>query len=98
MALHWEYEKGEVESIDLNPLDVISFPPDAIRRFESVTLGPYGENAILMFVTGSDSPKAEFTDAAMNELEDVDVLATQILIGHDRIEFCRANKRDHPHV
>ena len=32
----WENEKGEVESVDLNPLDVISFPPGAIRRFENV--------------------------------------------------------------
>ena len=56
----WENEKGEVESIDLNPLDVISFPPGAIRRFENVTLGPSGEEAILMFVIGGDGPKAEF--------------------------------------
>ena len=42
----WENEKGEVESIDLNPLDVISFPPGAIRRFENVTPGPSGEDAI----------------------------------------------------
>jgi hypothetical protein len=69
----WQNEKGEVESIDLNPLDVISFPPGAIRRFESVTLGPYGEDAILMFVIGGDSPKAEFSDAAINELEDAGV-------------------------
>jgi hypothetical protein len=32
----WENEKGEVESVDLNPLDVISFPPGAIRRFENI--------------------------------------------------------------
>jgi hypothetical protein len=69
----WENEKGEVESIDLNPLDVISFPPSAIRRFENVTPGPSGEDAILMFVIGGDGPKAEFTDAAMKELEDAGV-------------------------
>ena len=32
----WENEKGEVELVDLNPLDVISFPPGAIRRFENI--------------------------------------------------------------
>jgi hypothetical protein len=54
-------------------LDVISFPPGAIRRFENVTPGPSGEDAILMFVIGGDGPKAEFTDAAMKELEDAGV-------------------------
>ena len=69
----WENEKGGVESIVLDPLDVISFPPGAIRRFENVTPGPSGEDAILMFVIGGDGPKAEFTDAAMKELEDAGV-------------------------
>jgi len=69
----WENETGEVESIDLNPLDVISFPPGAIRRFENVASGPSGEDAILMFVIGGDGPKAEFTDAAMKELADAGV-------------------------
>jgi hypothetical protein len=62
-----------VEAIDLNPLDVISFPPGAIRRFENVTSGPAGEDAILMFVIGGDAPKDEFTDRAMQELEDAGV-------------------------
>lgn len=65
----WENQEGEVESIDLNPLDVITFPPGAIRRFENITPGPSGEDGILMFVIGGDSPKAEFTDMAMKELE-----------------------------
>jgi hypothetical protein len=69
----WENETGEVESVDLGPLDVISFPPGAIRRFENVTPGPAGEEAILMFVIGGDGPKAEFTDAAMAELADAGV-------------------------
>src|SRR5262249_1810030 len=69
----WENEKGKVESIELNPLDVISFPPGAIRRFANVTPGPSGEDAILMFVIGGDGPKAEFTAAAMKELEDAGV-------------------------
>jgi len=58
----WENEKGDVES-----------PPGAIRRFENVTSGPSGEDAILMFVIGGDGPKAEFTDVAMKELEDTGV-------------------------
>ena len=35
----WENEAGKVEFVDLNPLDVISFPPGAIRRFENVKSG-----------------------------------------------------------
>jgi hypothetical protein len=35
----WENEKGEVEFVDLGPLDVVSFPPGMIRRFENVTTG-----------------------------------------------------------
>ena len=33
----WENEKGEVEFVDLGPLDVVSFPPGVARRFENVT-------------------------------------------------------------
>ena len=69
----WENERGQVESVDLNPFDVISFPPGAIRRFENVTAAANGDDAILMFVIGGDGPKAEFTDKAMKELEDIGV-------------------------
>ena len=62
-----------MESVDLNPLDVISFPPGAIRRFENVKSADNGEDAILMFVIGGDGPKAEFTDKAMKELENLGV-------------------------
>jgi len=65
----WENEAGKVESVDLNPLDVVSFPPGAIRRFENVTPGDANQEAILMFVIGGDGPKAEFTDKAMEALE-----------------------------
>ena len=64
----WENEKGEVESIELGPLDVISFPPGAIRRFENVTSGDPDRESILMFVIGGNGPRAEFTDKAMQEL------------------------------
>ena len=33
----WENTKGEIEHVDLKPLDVISFPPGVSRRFENVT-------------------------------------------------------------
>jgi mannose-6-phosphate isomerase-like protein (cupin superfamily) len=66
----WENEKGDVESVDVGPLDVVSFPPGVARRFANVTAGgDPNEDSILMFVIGGDGPKAEFTDQAMEILE-----------------------------
>lgn len=65
----WENEAGKVEHVDLKPLDVVSFPPGAIRRFENVTKGPADEYSILMFVIAGDAPGAEFTAEAMAELD-----------------------------
>ena len=64
----WENDNGEVEFVDVGPLDVVSFPAGAIRRFENVTPGDPDHESILMFVIGGDSPSAEFTDAALDEL------------------------------
>ena len=64
----WENENGEVEHVDLDPLDVVSFPPGMIRRFENITAGDPNQDSILMFVIGGDAPRAEFTDQAMHEL------------------------------
>jgi mannose-6-phosphate isomerase-like protein (cupin superfamily) len=64
----WENEEGKVEHVDLDPLDVIAFPPGASRRFENVTPGDPDQENILMFVIGGDGPRAEFTDESMNEL------------------------------
>jgi hypothetical protein len=69
----WETEAGKVEHVDLDPLDVVSFPPGMIRRFENVTPGDPEAESILMFVIGGDGPKAEFTDQAMKQLEDAGV-------------------------
>ena len=65
----WEDENGQVEHVDLDPLDVVSFPPGLIRRFENVTPGDPNVEHVLMFVIGGDAPRAEFTDGAMQELE-----------------------------
>jgi quercetin dioxygenase-like cupin family protein len=65
----WENEKGRIEHVDLRPLDVISFPPGANRRFMNVTKGPKNKHSILMFVIGGNEPKAEFTRESMAELE-----------------------------
>ena len=65
----WENEKGKIEHVELKPLDVISFPPGANRRFMNVTKGPKHKRSILMFVIGGDEPRAEFTSESMAELE-----------------------------
>jgi mannose-6-phosphate isomerase-like protein (cupin superfamily) len=65
----WQNEKGRVEHVDLQPLDVISFPPGASRRFMNVKKGPGGKRGVLMFVIGGDAPSAEFTSESMDELE-----------------------------
>ncbi len=71
----WEDEHGGIESIDLEPLDVISFPPGMIRRFENVTDGPADLYSVLMFVIAGDAPAAEFSQQAMDEIEASGVLA-----------------------
>lgn len=65
----WETPEGKVEHVDLGPLDVVSFPPGAIRRFENVTPGDPNAEHILMVVIGGDEPKAEFTDQAVEKLK-----------------------------
>ena len=65
----WENEQGKIEHVDLKPLDVISFPAGASRRFMNVTRGSKKKPAILMFIIGGDAPSAEFTGESMAELE-----------------------------
>ena len=65
----WQNEKGRLEHLDLKPLDVISFPPGASRRFMNVTRGSKKKYSVLMFVIGGDAPSAEFTSESMDRLE-----------------------------
>jgi mannose-6-phosphate isomerase-like protein (cupin superfamily) len=65
----WENKKGRLEHVDLKPLDCISFPPGAIRRFMNVTRGPKKRYSILMFVIGGNAPSSEFTPESMREIE-----------------------------
>jgi hypothetical protein len=67
----WEAENGVVEHVDLRPLDVISFPPGASRRFMNVSNDQGDPNAysVLMFVIGGNNPRAEFTAETMSKLE-----------------------------
>jgi len=65
----WENDRGKVEHVDLKPLDVISFPAGASRRFMNLKKGPGGKRAVLMFVIGGNAPSAEFTSESMDALE-----------------------------
>ena len=65
----WEVD-DEVESFDLGPWDVISFPPGVTRRFENVTFDEPDTEHLLMFVIGGNEPQAEFSDEAMRELRE----------------------------
>ena len=70
----WENEHGEVEFVDVGPMDVVSFPPGVARRFENVTKGgDPNADSILMFVIGGDGPQAEFTDQSMKQLDEAGV-------------------------
>jgi len=64
----WYDNRGQVQHVDLKPLDLISFPPGVARRFMNVTSGSKRKHAILMFVIGGNAPRAEFTAASVAEL------------------------------
>jgi mannose-6-phosphate isomerase-like protein (cupin superfamily) len=72
MTGRWRCEWNEgraMQHVDLNPLDVISFPTGVARRFMNVTYGEPGKEHILMFIIGGDQPQAEFTPLAMQRCE-----------------------------
>src|SRR5947209_12623193 len=66
-----EWNEGEaMQHVDLDPYDVISFPPGVARRFMNVTFDEPGKEHLLMFVIGGNQPQAEFTPAAMRRCEE----------------------------
>jgi len=66
-----EWNEGEaLQYVDLDPYDVISFPPGVARRFMNVTYDEPGKEHLLMFVIGGDQPQAEFTPTAMRRCEE----------------------------
>jgi hypothetical protein len=61
-----EWNEGEArEYADLDPYDVISFPPGVARRFMNITYDEPNKEHLLMFVIGGNQPLAEFTPLAM---------------------------------
>jgi len=66
-----EWNEGALkEYVDLEPLDVISFPVGVARRFMNVTYDEPEREHILMFVIGGNQPQAEFTPQAMQRCEE----------------------------
>ena len=65
----WLDRRGRLEHVDLKPLDLISFPPGVIRRFQNVSKGPKNKDAILMVVIAGDAPTSEFTVESMQQIE-----------------------------
>jgi hypothetical protein len=65
-----EWNEGDaIESVDLDPYDVISFPVGVARRFMNVTYDEPDREHLLMFIIGGNQPQAEFTPAAMQRCE-----------------------------
>ena len=64
-----EWSEERTESVDLDPLDVISFPPGVARRFQNVTQGEDETEDLMMFVISGDAPAAEFTPKALAYIE-----------------------------
>src|SRR5882672_1634260 len=73
MTGRWRAEWNEgkaMESVDLNPYDVISFPVGVARRLMNVTSDEPNKEHLLMFIIGGNQPQAEFTPAAMARCEE----------------------------
>jgi mannose-6-phosphate isomerase-like protein (cupin superfamily) len=73
MTGRWRCEWNEgraMEHVDLDPLDVISFPVGVARRFMNVTYDEPGKEHLLMFIIGGNQPQAEFTPLAMQRCEE----------------------------
>lgn len=64
-------EGADIESLDIGPLDVISFPAGCARRFENITHEEPDAEHLLLFVVGGDAPSNEFTPRSMQRVEEV---------------------------
>jgi mannose-6-phosphate isomerase-like protein (cupin superfamily) len=59
----WEVD-GKVESFDVGPRDICSFPAGVNRRFENITFDEPDQTHWLHFIIGGDEPEADFSDEA----------------------------------
>jgi hypothetical protein len=65
-----EWNEGkDMQYVDLDPYDVISFPTGVARRFMNVTYDEPKKEHLLMFIIGGNQPQAEFTPLAMQRCD-----------------------------
>jgi mannose-6-phosphate isomerase-like protein (cupin superfamily) len=55
------WNEQDVQSVDVGPLDTVSFPPGVARRFENVTFDEPDQEHILMVIVAGDAPGVEST-------------------------------------
>lgn len=66
-----EWNEGDDhEFVDVGPMDVVSFPPGAIRRFMNVTMDEPDQDHVMLVVIGGDAPAAEFSDRAWERIRE----------------------------
>jgi mannose-6-phosphate isomerase-like protein (cupin superfamily) len=73
MSGKWRVEWNEgrdLESLEIGPLDTITFPPGCARRFENITRDEPDAEHMLLFVVGGDAPQNEFTPSSMKRVEE----------------------------
>jgi mannose-6-phosphate isomerase-like protein (cupin superfamily) len=69
-------EGAALESLEVGPLDTISFPAGCARRFENVTAGEPETEHMLLFVVGGDTPQNEFTPRSMQRVAEFERTGT----------------------
>lgn len=58
--MSWEGDKGN-ESVELEPLDVVSFPPFVQRQFHCLSVPAGKEKGMILGVIGGDQPSVEYS-------------------------------------
>lgn len=65
--MSWEGDKGD-DSVELEPLDVISFPPHVQRQFHCLSVPPGKDKGMILGVIGGDQPSVEYSPEAVKTL------------------------------
>lgn len=71
------WNEDDTQSVDLGPLDVISFPPGVARRFENVTPGNMDEEHVLMVIVAGTAPGTEISLKAQETIEKHEAMAAR---------------------
>ena len=58
--MSWEGDKG-TDSVELEPLDVVSFPPYVQRQFHCLSVPAGKEKGMILGVIGGDQPSVEYS-------------------------------------